>query len=498
MKKYILIVFIVLTGALGIYAQQSNNIDYTALQLPIGNTDVAPVPFHQYLQQHKSDFQRGGGVFRNIVYKEIGYRHDVSPAATWLPTDSGLFTYNAQAKLIEADSVVNPTHYGPWVDQSKVQYTYDANNNPLTWALQYYNTGSSAFVNSKRYGRTYNSSNYLVSDTEQIWSDGNWLNQTLTSNTYDGNNNLTQQINAVWDTIGNAWLNSTKSVRTYDVSNSLMNSITETWIGGNWSNTYQYIFTRDANHNVLTETVQNYPTNAWVNWYLYTSTYDGQANRVSFNEQSWNTGSSSWMNVYQEAYSYDANHNMLTQIESQWNSGSSTYVNTIKHTYTYNGANKELSNIYQTWNAGSSIFVNANEYLYYYDANNNDTLEEPFNWINNAWSPTTALHYSYDLSNNVIYELSQQYEVNQYVGVDQFFFYYQSFSVSDVDKEKNELHATLYPNPGSGNDIYVKLDLEEPATLNLRTYDTEGRIISIENHPATSGANTILNLTQAV
>ena len=118
----------------------------------------------------------------------------------------------------------------------------------------------------------------LLEEIFQTWDGSAWVNSSKNSNTYDGNNNLTEVLSQIWD--GSAWVNSSKRSNTYDGNNNLTEVHFQSWDGSAWVNSSKDTYTYDGNNNLTEVLFQIWDDSAWVNFLkvinLYIPTGTGQ------------------------------------------------------------------------------------------------------------------------------------------------------------------------------------------------------------------------------
>ncbi len=282
------------------------------------------------------------------------------------------------------------TWNGSWVDSSKISYTYDGNNN-LTEELGQGWDGS-AWVNGTKYSYTYNGNNNRTEWLYQGWDGSAWVNGTKYSYTYNGNNNRTEELWQNWD--GSVWVNMGKSACTYDGNNNRIEELWQAWDGSVWVNYSNNSYTYDGNNNLTEWLFQDWDGSVWVNNSNDLFTYDGNNNLTVDLYQFWD--GFDWVNTTRFSYTYDGNNNMT---EDLWQtSGGSVWVNFSKGSYTYDGNNSQTVYLYQMWN--NSAWENDYKISYSYmpvtEVNENLSSANSYSLSNNypnPFNPTTKINY---------------------------------------------------------------------------------------------------------
>jgi len=250
-------------------------------------------------------------------------------------------------------------------------YTYDSNDNILTYRIQ--RRGDDLWVHYSHIEYTYNSDNKILTISE-INGNGDIITQF--SYTYDSNNNLITKIyhqwrKALWETSYfdtlqfSYWDTLQLNVYTYDANNNLLTELCEK-DGYSQLDTYTY----DTNNNVINFVSQyswNYP---WVNGSSYTCTYDSNNNLLTKLNQTWM--SNSWENSSLITCTYDPNNNLLTKLDQNWQNN--LWINKKLNTYSYNLNNSVLTElIQQVWS--ENLWKDYDLYIYTYDSNENLTTK---------------------------------------------------------------------------------------------------------------------------
>ena len=83
-----------------------------------------------------------------------------------------------------------------------------------------------------------------------MWFNGQWINTTLDSSTYDANGNMLVHLYKYW--YQGVWKDSILSSRTYDANGNMLTN--EGWYMTNnqWTNHDRSTYTYDSNGNILT------------------------------------------------------------------------------------------------------------------------------------------------------------------------------------------------------------------------------------------------------
>ena len=169
-----------------------------------------------------------------------------------------------------------------YVMTMRVSYSFNANGILEQSIMEFWNSSTSSWELSSQITRTFNG-NDITSELQQVWdaSAGAWLNQTLLTYTYSttGNQKTIESVWQTWDAASSTWMNYYKEVNVIDLTdNKILSTESYNWDGTNWIG------------NMKTE-------------YIYS------ANTVSVENIYWDSNTGNWMSgsTTKKVYNYDIN-----------------------------------------------------------------------------------------------------------------------------------------------------------------------------------------------
>jgi len=198
----------------------------------------------------------------------------------------------------------------------------------------------------------------LMEHTIQNWNGSNWVNAWRYTYTYNGNNNMFEELLQEWD--GSYWVNDSKYTFTFDVNNNMTEQLQQEWFGSNWINNWIYTYTYDNNNNKIGEVSQDWDGSNWVNDWRYTYTYIGN-NMIEELRQNW--FNSNWVNHWRETYTYDGSNNMIEDLYQEWRD-SNHWRDVHKYTFAYDVNNNLLEELHEYWDGANWIICNRSIYSY--------------------------------------------------------------------------------------------------------------------------------------
>jgi len=192
-----------------------------------------------------------------------------------------------------------------WVTDQRTTYTYNANNQVLSWLIEDWDGVGWTINYGKDYTYdtngnllteggdvcgylityTYNTQNLLEVKLEQTGGTSNWVDKTRTLYTHLPNGKVDTETSYYW--INSAWGELSRISYIYDASGDLKQLRTELWDNGAWTNNQLETRTYDANKNITNLLFQNWGNGSWENSIQYTLAYTPEAERLASDGQFW-------------------------------------------------------------------------------------------------------------------------------------------------------------------------------------------------------------------
>ncbi len=270
----------------------------------------------------------------------------------WIDSTKDTITFNSKGRILTDLSQVWSN--GQWITSSLYTNTYDSSGHLLVYMYQQYSNGDLVdyYIGTTSYdaqGRrinflweswsngklnisytdsyTYkNNSNWHTdTDLQQDWSNGQYINSSLSTSIFDSSGHEVCWLVQLWS--NGQWVNDERDTTSFDSSGNEISSISQQWLNGQWTN-------------------NNFTLNNHV-----TVAFDSSGHGESAITQQWLNGQ--WVNVQQESRTFDANGNMLTDLFQQWSNGQ--WKNIFLNTYTYDENGNNLSQYNSIWSDSSWI-----------------------------------------------------------------------------------------------------------------------------------------------
>ena len=186
-------------------------------------------------------------------------------ATTFLAFGQNSPTYKGASDIIQSGTkaVESVTVYR--VDGSKQRnlYTYDANGNITSWAVEKHQNGE--WVNYLRHTYTYDLDNRELTMQQDVWTyagDWAWKPFSKFTKNYDNKGNLITQLNELWK--NDVWSNSSRYSYTYDEYNNKTEYVFEKFEfkdDWKWVVYSHYIYVYNNNNDISEEVYESFYNN---------------------------------------------------------------------------------------------------------------------------------------------------------------------------------------------------------------------------------------------
>jgi|GEM_PF-4930786 hypothetical protein len=308
-----------------------------------------------------------------------------------------------------------------------------------------------------------------VLDSTLVWNWGSTSYDQLVQGSFNAytNTDLTDSLNQRYS--GGAWINSTQDNLTYDGNNNILTDTNQTWSGSVYTNHELFTYTYDGNNNRLSEVSLLRSGGIWTPNAQYFYHYNGNI-LISSDQQAYVSGA--WTITDSFTYAYDGNNHLLTEVDLYYSSGA--WANNNEYTYTYSG-NNMTSFTQATW-TGSAWSTESKDTYTYSGGNLATDINQIYN--GNISSNNYELIYGYDVNNNLVSIVNQQYMGNVWVNDDSTHLYYHETGTPNSVVNVNTLDAVIsvYPNPAqSVVNVVVSNVTAQPLIATL--YDITGRVV---------------------
>tara|TARA_B100000809_G_scaffold266716_1_gene330954 strand:+ start:11384 stop:13402 length:2019 start_codon:yes stop_codon:yes gene_type:complete len=186
--------------------------------------------------------------------------------SVWESNWKSVFTYNSINKVETETSSSNG------ITSSELAYTYNSNRKITQQLINYWDDENDVLMKSKidfLYTNTI-----FTSATESTWDGLDWIPSGLITPTYAANGTVTYVLNqSDWN--GSAWEEQDRTAHTYNATNKVLSNEEEIWDGANWvSAGYKEEFAYDTNGNRISSMDFSYENGELLLEYSETFNFD--------------------------------------------------------------------------------------------------------------------------------------------------------------------------------------------------------------------------------
>lgn len=222
-----------------------------------------------------------------------------------------------------------------WEKNAQTTYTLNANSTVASTLTQTWNKNSGIWEDSQKAAYTYDpSGKNLLTLKTSIYLVSIWMDNSLTTNTYNSSNQLTQSLGQTWDMLTSTWKNSYQMVYTFNADGTDNQDVHKMWntTSNAWENQSRTTYTYDGSKRMIGELLEDYTAGNWKNDYKYSFMYNTDNTLKEGLGQQWDMGTNGWMDDSKEFYTYQ-NGNQTQLLIQEWSN--SQWKNAARISYTY-------------------------------------------------------------------------------------------------------------------------------------------------------------------
>jgi hypothetical protein len=262
----------------------------------------------------------------------------------WRNVSCDSFQYNAYGDVI----ILLQYRYlnNAWVHQQSYRYSYvrSVSGKGYRTLTEYYKDGQ--WVNQQKVNYTFDSVGNIVKEFAETWGVGKWENSSIVENTYDSSNDVLTTISQRWNV--DYWMFLYRNSFKYEDRMMIQRTI-ELWNTTDWYIATRYDYQYEDTDRVVYYLVQNMESGVWVNRRQAVISYDASGNKLWMQQQFW--GGEHWQDEYLYSYGYDEFGNPTSYSLERW-LGSSLVPSIVPwnirigplNEFTFNGAKVLLHN----------------------------------------------------------------------------------------------------------------------------------------------------------
>jgi hypothetical protein len=254
-----------------------------------------------------------------------------------------------------------------WKKAVRQTNTYDSKGNILTNATDTWNSTTLVWDKTALTTYTLNANSTVASTLTQLWNQNKWEDSQSAIYTYDasGNNLLTLKTRIY---LGTVWLDNSLTTNTYNGSNQRTQSISQAL-------------------DMLTMQLKN-------SWQI-TFSYNADGTESQSIHKNYNSGTSQWDTQSRTTYTYNTSKKVITMLSEDYKSGN--WVNDTKSTTTYNADNTIKEVLSQEWDATGSAWKDDSKELFTYQSGKNTQILTQ-EWKGTVWENASRITYTYPVT----------------------------------------------------------------------------------------------------
>ena len=363
-------------------------------------------------------------------------------------------TYNANNKVLSSVEQTYDAGSSQWVNNKKFELTYTGSNvaDSITSS---WDAGLSSWTENVRLSYTYNVQGKLLSVV--------YKNQTVNNSkqeyTYDANGNQTLYENFGW--VSGAWVPSLKEERTFNAANKVSVQTNFSYNQGTSSyvNGQQLAFDYDANNNETQKEFRDWNGSQYASGMRETKSW----NSSKLTETTRQIFQGNWVTVERNAHIYNVNGLLSEVVAFRLQGGPPTLQIDSRVTYDYNTAGQLTTKANQTYNAQTTQYSTTSSEQRQYSTTGKLTRNIFANIVQGiGLVPNRELLFEYNSSDDLIAtETRNGFNVNnsQWNSIVREEYACGTNQVSGIGAV-SQMEFALYPNPSIDN-VTLVLDGNE-------------------------------------
>lgn len=282
------------------------------------------------------------------------------------------------------------------------------------------------------------------------WKNNAW--QPSARNIYTNNSQCLAEtvLSQSWVAGTSQWVNVTLTTNTYTPAKKLAQSTTQNWVGGAWKNAFRITYSYNANDQMDSLLTENAPLGTtFQNGYLSVYEYNTDLTLHTATSKLWFV--TDWNDVSRQTYTYNADKTVKEMLTEAWTFVS--WTNQSRNRYTYDVNKKPLTDTMDSWNAVAWVHDGLTKSTY---AGNKLTKELIQDWTGSAWINDAQTDFTYNGDGTIAENISQDWVSNAWINESRLTFSYTACT----------LPLTLVNFTGTKNNGTVNLQWQTTSEIN--------------------------------
>lgn len=304
-----------------------------------------------------------------------------------------------------------------------------------------------------------------------------WVNSLYTTYTFDGNDELIETVNEVWE--DNDWVNGTRVLNGLDGDGDILSVLNQHWENGAWVNDNRSTFTYNASDDNDKLVYEIWQDNDWQPDFQIFYAYNNDHLLVASIFQKWDESANAFGNINRIFRSYFTGTDLISEETAEvWDAFATTpdWIPSSRLTFEYDSEGKQLSLLRESYNAVEEIYVNAElvEEAYSMEGDNVSSITK--GWQSEMWVNLSKIGREFDEAGNLKVFRFSFWQDEEWAEASHCEFFCTLTFVDDVTEIEHELNCKM-PNPFSNGQSILCKDIPNNETLELIIYDLNGKKI---------------------
>jgi len=255
----------------------------------------------------------------------------------WVNTMRMANTFDSNGRIIKLTGDGWNTATSVWDKNTITTNTLNANGTINYSIMQSWDKNKSVWEDAMKTIYTYDASKNILTQKSQMKLDTDWIDFSLTTNTYNASGQLTKSVDQQVNIMTMQMLNSYQDTYTYNADGTENQNVSQRWnvATSAWDNATRYTNTYDGSKRITAMLMEKYENSAWINDMKTTVTYNADGTVKESLEQDWNVTLSKWDDAWKDFYTYNTNATPKQVLTMEWSTTGNNWVNQSRMTYSY-------------------------------------------------------------------------------------------------------------------------------------------------------------------